>query len=305
MRITWLLFKLSFCALGNIFKSFNHSGALHYKYFIKFNAINQFNIGVNGHNTVIVPRCYWVGSSHSFQNISQQADRRGGKGPEKERAGPRSEFQWPCPCISAPFGDSSVWRAVFTLLLLVTFWCHGVMVKWLPSHVAARGGATSGTIRSPRVGARTQEAPAGCNALTLPPPWLPWNRELVEALLTTSQCLCVPSSSQGPRGPRARTDTYRHSNQEKGAPGVTGGNLHVLLWPGSHAEIKLCLSRETQCGRAAFIPGRAGAGQLMGRKPWCLRTAYLLTTWCSDLLNARLPVFPAEPLMLVCNRRDN
>lgn len=41
-------FKISFHALGNVFKSFYHSGPLHHKYFIVFNAINRFNIGVNG-----------------------------------------------------------------------------------------------------------------------------------------------------------------------------------------------------------------------------------------------------------------
>lgn len=127
-----------------------------------------------------------------------------------------------------------------TLLLLMTFWCHGVMMKWLPSHVAACGSATSGTMKSRGVGAGTSKAPAGCNALTLPPPRLPWNRELVKALLTTSQCLCVPGSSQGP----ARTlgderKRHRHIDQGTGASEVTWGNLYVLHWPLTPAEIKL------------------------------------------------------------------
>lgn len=137
-------------------------------------------------------------------------------------------------------------RCLCTLLLLVTFWCHGVTMKWLPSHVAARGGATSGTMRSRGVGAGTQEAPAGRNALTLPPPRLPWNRELVEALLTTSQCLCVPGSSQGPARTRGEErQRHRHSDQGMGALGVTGGNLYVLLWPPTPTEIKLCLTHGT------------------------------------------------------------
>lgn len=163
-----------------------------------------------------------------------------------ERAGGRARGMEVWVTVALPLHLRSIWgliclaRCLCTLLLLVTFWCHGVTVKWLPSHVAARGGATSGTIRSRRVGARTQEAPAGRNALTLPPPWLPWNRELVEALLTTSQCLCVPGSSQGP----ARTQgedrhIHRHSNQKMGALGVTGANLHVVLWPLTRTEIKL------------------------------------------------------------------
>lgn len=111
-------------------------------------------------------------SKHFSTGRALKRQRRGGKGPEKERAGWRSELQWPCPCISAPFGGLiCLAGCLCTLLLLVTFWCHGVMVKWLPSHVAARGGATSGTIRSPRVGARTQGGPSWVrNALTLPPP---------------------------------------------------------------------------------------------------------------------------------------
>lgn len=65
-------FTLSFCALGNIFKSFYHYGPLHHKYFIVFNAINRFNIGLNGptqnpwmksvtqycHHASL---CYWAG----------------------------------------------------------------------------------------------------------------------------------------------------------------------------------------------------------------------------------------------------
>ena len=37
-------------------------------------------------------------------------------------------------------------RHLCTLLLLVTRWCHGVTLKWVPSHVAARGSATSETM---------------------------------------------------------------------------------------------------------------------------------------------------------------
>lgn len=168
-------------------------------------------------------------------------------------------------------------RCLCTLLLLVTFWCHGVTVKWLPSHVAARGGATSGTMRPRRVGARTQEAPAGRNALTLPPPRLPWNRELVEALLTTSQCLCVPGSSQGP----ARTQgedrhTHRHSNQKMGAARVKGGNLYVRLWPVTHTQIKLCLTHETQCGSliSPWQSCRGSSDRTEALPPWCPWTTH-------------------------------
>lgn len=251
--------KWSFRALDNIFKSFYHCRVPHHKYFIEFTAINWFKIGVNGPpqkrgrglnkitytmlSSCIAMLLSWLilfFSKHFSTGRPLKRQRRGGKGPEEE---------WGMEVwvtVALPLHLRSIWgliclaRCLCTLLLLVTFWCHGVTVKWLPSHVAARGGATSGTIRSRRVGARTQEAPAGRNALTLPPPWLPWNRELVEALLTTSQCLCVPGSSQGP----ARTQgedrhIHRHSNQKMAARGVTGANLHVVLWPLTRTEIKL------------------------------------------------------------------
>lgn len=153
-------------------------------------------------------------------------------------------------------------------------------MKWLPSHVAARGGATSGTMRSRWVGAGTQEAPAGRNALTLPPPWLPWNRELVEALLTTSQCLCVPGSSQGLARTRGEErQRHRHSDQGMGALGVTGGNLYVLLWPLTQAEIKLCLTHGTVGEWVVFVSGRAGMGQLKGQKPHCRVIVYRHSKW--------------------------
>lgn len=155
-------------------------------------------------------------------------------------------YSGPAPASPLHWGLICLARCLCTLLLLVTFWCHGVTMKWLPSHVAARGGATSGTMRSRWVGAGTQEAPAGRNALTLPPPWLPWNRELVEALLTTSQCLCVPGSSQGLARTRGEErQRHRHSDQGMGALGVIGGNLYILLWPLTQAEIKLCLTHGT------------------------------------------------------------
>lgn len=77
-------FKISFCAVGNVFKSFYHSGPLHRKYFIVFNAINRFNIGVNGpkqnpwmnwlHNTVIIHRDAIEPVRLILLNISPQAD---------------------------------------------------------------------------------------------------------------------------------------------------------------------------------------------------------------------------------------
>lgn len=150
---------------------------------------------------------------------------RGGKGTERPRERQRSESysgSAPAPPLQQRGTPFSLWHrehwgliclahGLCTLLLLVTFWCHGVTVKWLPSHVAACGSTTTWTMRTREVGAGTQEAPAGRNALTLPPPRLPWNRELVEPLLTTSQCLCVPGSSQARRRPGVRrhrdTDT--------------------------------------------------------------------------------------------------
>lgn len=126
-------------------------------------------------------------SKHFSTGRPLKRQRRGGKGTERVREIEVWELQWPCPCISTPAaGDPSplcdtrsigglicLAHSLCTLLLLVTFWCHGVTMKWLPSHVAACGGATSGTMRSRGVGAGTQEAPAGRNALTLPPPRLP------------------------------------------------------------------------------------------------------------------------------------
>lgn len=222
---------------------------------------------------------------------------RGGKGTEKESE--RDRGLWvtvalPLHLHSSSAGPlASLWHPVHwgliclahclcTLLLLVTFWCHGVTMKWLPSHVAARGGATSGTMRSRGVGAGTQEAPAGRNALTLPPPRLPWNRELVEALLTTSQCLCVPGSSQGLAGTRGEErQRHRHSDQGMGALGVTGGNLYVLLWPLTLTEIKLCLTHGTVGEWVVFVSGGAGMGQQKGQKPYC-RVIFTVTPngWC-------------------------
>lgn len=218
------------------------------------------------HNTVIVHR-YAIEpvSLILFKTfLHRPTTKEAAEGWERDRERVREievcELQWACPCISTPAARdplASLWhpvhwgliclaRCLCTLLLLVTFWCHGVTMKWLPSHVAARGGATSGTMRSRGVGAGTQEAPAGRNALTLPPPRLPWNRELVEALLTTSQCLCVPGSSQGLARTRGEErHRHRHSNQEMGAWGVTGGNLYVLPWPLTSTEIKLCLIHGT------------------------------------------------------------
>lgn len=170
---------------------------------------------------------------------------RGGKGTEKESERDRglSYSALPLHLHSSSAGPlASLWhpvhsgliclaRCLCTLLLLVTFWCHGVTMKWLPSHVAARGDATSGTMRSRGVGAGTQEAPAGRNALTLPPPRLPWNWELVEALLTTSQCLCVPVSSQGPARTRGEErQRNRHSDHGMGAVRATCMYCFAL-WP--------------------------------------------------------------------------
>lgn len=209
-----------------------------------------------------------VFSKHFFTGWPLKRQRRGGKGTEEESE--RDRGLWVTAALPLhPYSSSagtlaSLWYPVHwgliclvhclcTLLLLVTFWCHGVTMKWLPSHVAARGGPTSGTMRSRGVGAGTQEAPAGRNALTLPPPRLPWNRELVEALLTTSQCLCVPGSSQGlARTQGEERQRHRHSNQGMGALGVSGGNLYVLLWPLNPAKIKLCLTHGT-VGRVSRV----------------------------------------------------
>lgn len=72
------------------------------------------------------------------------------------------------------------------------------MVKWLPSHVAARGGATRGTIRSPRVGARTQEAPAGRNALTLPPSLAPMKSGISRSVADDKSVPVCPGLFPGP-----------------------------------------------------------------------------------------------------------
>lgn len=179
---------------------------------------------------------------------------------------PASPLHWRLICLA---------RCLCTLLLLVTFWCHGVTMKWLPSHVAARGGTTSGTMKSRWVGAGTQEAPAGRNALTLPPPWLPWNRELVEALLTTSQCLCVPGSSQGLARTRGEErQRHRHSDQGMGALRVIGGNLYILLWPLTQAEIKLSLTHGT-VGECLSLAGLAWVSE----KPYCHVVVYNHSKW--------------------------
>lgn len=147
VRIAWLLFQWSFCDLGNIFKSFNHSGAQHYKYFIKFNAINRFNIGVNGppekngwmksatqycHRASL---CYWAGPSHSFQNISQQAERwRGsggvGKGQRKSERDGGLSYSGPAPASLLHLGThlSGGLPLYFTVTgdILVSR-CHGEM----------------------------------------------------------------------------------------------------------------------------------------------------------------------------------
>lgn len=245
------------------------------------------------HNTVIVHR-YAIELAHLilFKTfLNRPTTKEAVEGWERARERVRGIEVW--VTVALPLHLCSIWGLIClagclcTLLLLVTFRCHGVMVKWLPSHVAARGGATSGTIRSRRAGARTQEAPAGRNALTLPPTRLPWNRELVEALLTTSQCLCVPDSSQGP----ARTQCedrhiHRHSNQKMGALGVTGGNLYVLLWPVAHTEIKLSHPWDA-VWESRIYPWQSWHGlfdQTEALLPWCLWTAYLLPNWCSVYL---------------------
>lgn len=180
------------------------------------------------HNTVII-HCYAIEPVRLilFKTfLHRPATKEAAEGWERDRERERERDRGLCVTVALPLhlhsrraGPlASLWypvhwgliclaRCLCTLLLLVTFWCHGVTMKWLPSHVAARGGATIGTIRSRGVGAGTQEAPAGRNALTLPPPRLPWNWELVEALLTTSQCLCVPGYSQGPAKTRAKGET--------------------------------------------------------------------------------------------------
>lgn len=164
-----------------------------------------------------------------------------GKGPRERERGLWVTVALPLHLYSSSAGPlASPWhpvhwgliclaRCLCTLLLLVTFWCHGVTMKWFPSHVAARGGTTCGTMRARGVGAGTQEAPAGCNALTLPPPRLPWNRELVEALLTTSQYLCVPGSSQGP----ARTRGEEDRDTDRGTKGWE-------LWRSPRATCMYC-----------------------------------------------------------------
>lgn len=67
---------------------------------------------------------------------------------ERERAERSESYSGPAPASPLHWGLICLARCLCTLLLLMTFWCHGVTVKWLPSHVAARGGATSGTMRS-------------------------------------------------------------------------------------------------------------------------------------------------------------
>lgn len=183
-------------------------------------------------------------SSHSFQNISPQDDWRTGDwgGSERVGKGQRDTVALPLVSLQHPehWGLICLAYCLCTLLLLVTFWCHGVKMKWLPSHVAACGSTTAGTMRSRGVGAGTQEAPAGRNALTLPPPRLPWNRELVEALLTTSQRLCVPGSSQGPaRTQGEERHRRRHIHQRMGALKVALGDRYVPRWPPTSAEIRL------------------------------------------------------------------
>lgn len=235
-------------------------------------------------------------SKHFSTGRPLKRQQRGGKGTEKESERDRGlcvTVALPLHLHSSSAGPlASLWypvhwgliclaRCLCTLLLLVTFWCHGVTMKWLPSHVAARGGATIGTIRSRGVGAGTQEAPAGRNALTLPPPRLPWNWELVEALLTTSQCLCVPGYSQGPAKTQGKErQRHRYSDQGMGALRVMGGNLYVLLWPLTSAEIKLCLTHGTV--GEWVISGGAGMGQQRGQSAFC-HVIFTVTHsgWCT------------------------
>lgn len=151
----WQCFQSS----GNVFKSFHYFRPLHHKYFIVFNAINRFSIGVNGpKKTPLNKISYTTLSSYVAMLLSWLAsfisrhfstgrlkDRalknqwRGGKGTEREIK--VCELQWPCPWISSPaerdpsplyntlcIGDSSVWQTVF---VLNCYWWHfGVTVSW-------------------------------------------------------------------------------------------------------------------------------------------------------------------------------
>lgn len=162
---------------------------------------------------MLLSRFVWFFSKHFSTGRPVKRQRRGGKGTEKESERDRSLWVTVAlplhlhSCSAGPL--ASLWhpvhwgliclaRCLCTLLLLVTFWCHGVTMKWLPSHVAARGGATSGTMRSRGVGAGTQEAPAGHNALTLPPSPAPMKSGISRSVADDKSVSVCPRLFPGP-----------------------------------------------------------------------------------------------------------
>lgn len=225
-------------------------------------------------------------SSHSFQKHfstgrSLKRQRRGGKGTEKEWEGERSEsYSGPAPASPLHWGLICLARCLCTLLLLVTFWCHGVTVKWLPSHVAARGGATSGTMRSRWVGAGTQEAPAGRNALTLPPSSAPMKSGISRSVADDKSVSVCPRLFPGPGEDPGWGETQTQATKGWelwGSPGATC-MYSSDLWPKqrSNSVSAVALWESEWCLSAAGLAWLGTRGSVL--------TATLLFTvtswWC-------------------------
>lgn len=171
---------------------------------------------------------------HFSTGRSLKRQRRGGKrdGGEVRARVERSEsYSGPAPASPLHWGLICLARCLCTLLLLMTFWCHGVTVKWLPSHVAARGSATSGTMRSRWVGAGTQEAPAGCNALTLPPSPAPMKSGISRSVADDKSVSVCPGLFPGPGEDPGWGETQAPAARGQQLARVTGGNLYVQIWP--------------------------------------------------------------------------
>lgn len=98
----------------------------------------------------------------------------------------------------------------------MTFWCHGVTMKWLPSHVAARGSKTCGTIKSRKSWGWSPGGPGWAQRPNPPPPSpAPMKSGISRSVADDkSVSVCPGLFPRARRGPGVKTDTETDTGTE-------------------------------------------------------------------------------------------